>query len=54
MQKQVEAVVKKNGFASFSQFNDVSANISMIMSGIDEQTKAFIEPPDQIKNGSPR
>ena len=50
MQKQVEAVVKKNGFASFSQFNDVSANISMIMSGIDEQTKAFIEPPDQIKN----
>ena len=50
MQEQAEAVVKKNGFASLSQFNDVSTNISMIMSGIDEQTKAFIEPPDQIKN----
>jgi hypothetical protein len=25
-------------------------NISMIMSGIDPQTKKFTEPPNQIKN----
>ena len=31
---QAEAVAKKNGFASLDEFDDVSTNISMIMSGI--------------------
>ncbi len=39
----------KNGFASLAEFDDVSTNISMIMSGIDQQTKTFTEPPEQIK-----
>ena len=46
---QAEAVVKKNGFASLDEYDDVSFNISMIMSGIDPQTKKFTEPPEQIK-----
>jgi hypothetical protein len=46
---QAAAVAKKNGFASLAQYEDVSMNITMIMSGIDPQTKKFTEPPEQIK-----
>jgi hypothetical protein len=44
-----EALVKKNGFANLGQYDDVSANISMVFFGIDPQTKKFSEPPDRIK-----
>ncbi len=44
-----EAAVKKNGFASLAEYDEVSMNISMIMSGIDPQTRKFTEPPEQIK-----
>jgi hypothetical protein len=44
-----EAIAKKNGFASLGEFDDVSFNVSMIMSGIDPQTKKFTEPPEQLK-----
>src|SRR6266496_3341198 len=47
---QAGVVAKKNGFASLAQYEDVSTNIVMIMSGIDSQTKKFTEPPEQIKN----
>jgi hypothetical protein len=47
---QAAALAKKNGFASLAQYEDVSTNIVMIMSGIDPQTKKFTEPPEQIKN----
>jgi hypothetical protein len=46
---QAEAVAKKNGFANLTEHDLVSMNISMIMSGIDPQTKKFTEPPEQIK-----
>jgi hypothetical protein len=46
---QAEAVAKKNGFASLAEHDVVSMNISMIMSGIDQQTKKFTEPPEQIR-----
>jgi hypothetical protein len=49
MEAQAEFVAKKNGFASLDEYDDVSFNISMIMSGIDPQTKKFTEPPEQIK-----
>src|SRR5260370_33081056 len=42
--------VARFGFASLAQYEDVSTNIAMIMSGIDPQTKKFAEPPEQIKN----
>ena len=46
---QAAAVVKKNGFASLGEYDDASMNISMIMAGIDPQTKKFTEPPEQVK-----
>jgi len=48
-QAQAEAVAKKNGFASLAEYDDVWVNITMIVSGIDPQTKKFTEPTEQIK-----
>src|SRR6516165_7103664 len=50
VQARAEAVAKRNGFASLAEYEDVAMNISMIMTGIDPQTKKFTEPPEQIKN----
>jgi hypothetical protein len=50
VEAQAAAVAKKHGFANLAQYDDVSMNISMILSGIDPQTKKFTEPPEQIKN----
>jgi hypothetical protein len=50
VEAQAAALAKKNGFASLAQYDDVMTNITMIMSGIDAQTKKFTEPPEQIKN----
>jgi hypothetical protein len=49
MEAQAETVAKKNGFASLAEYDVVSMNILMIMSGIDQQTKKFTEPPEQIR-----
>ena len=46
---QAEVVAQKNGFASLAEHEVVLMNISMIMSGLDPQTKNFTEPPEQIK-----
>jgi|SRR5436190_6664487 hypothetical protein len=46
---QAAAVAKKNGFASLGEYDDASMNISLIMAGIDPQTKKFTEPPEQLK-----
>ena len=46
---RAEAIAKRNGFASLAEYEDAATNISMIMSGIDPQTKKFTEPPEQIK-----
>jgi chromosome segregation ATPase len=50
VEAQAAAVAKKNGFATLAQYEGVLVNITMIMSGIDPQTKKFTEPPEQIKN----
>jgi hypothetical protein len=49
LEAQAEALAKQNGFANLAEYDDVSMNIAMIMSGIDPQTKKFTEPPEQIK-----
>ena len=46
---QGEAIAEKNGFASYAEYNDVSMNIHIIMSGIDQQTKTFTEPPERAR-----
>jgi hypothetical protein len=49
VQAQAEALAKKYGFASLADYDEVSFNIAMVMSGIDPKTKKFTEPPEQIK-----
>jgi hypothetical protein len=49
IQAELESVSKKHGFANFAEYDDVAANISMVMAGIDPQTKAFTDPPTAIK-----
>ena len=49
LEARAEAVAKKNGFASVAEYDDVWTNITMIMSGIDPQSKKFTEPTEQIK-----
>jgi hypothetical protein len=49
VQALAEALAKKNGFASLDEYDDVSFNVSIVMSGIDPQTKKFSEPPEQLK-----
>ena len=46
---QAEAVARKNGFANLAEHDDVSMNIAIIMSGIDQQTRKFTEPPERVR-----
>jgi hypothetical protein len=49
LQKQVEQIAKSNGFSTLDEFDDVAANISLVLAGLDPQSGRFTEPPDQIK-----
>ncbi len=46
---EFEAAAKKHGFASFAEFEEIYANISMIMAGLDPQSGAFMDPVAAIK-----
>ena len=39
---QLDAVAKKNGFASYDEYNDVVDNITLVLSGIDPTTKKYV------------
>ncbi len=49
IQGQLESVAKKYGFKDFNEYDDVAANIALVMAGIDPQSKAFTDPPTAIK-----
>jgi hypothetical protein len=46
---QLEDLAKKAGFASFDEYETVSANIAMVMQGIDPNTKKFGDPKAMIQ-----
>ena len=46
---QLDAVAKKNGFASFDEYSNVTDNISMVMAGIDPATKKYVGNEAVIK-----
>lgn len=49
VQADLDAIAKKNGFATFAEFDDVAFNISMVMGGLDPQTGNFTDPIAAIK-----
>ena len=46
---QLDAVAKKNGFASYAEYNDVTDNISMVLGGFDPATKQYVGPEAVLK-----
>ena len=46
---QMDGVAKKNGFAGADEYNDVTDNIGMVMSGIDSQSKKYVGNEAVIK-----
>jgi hypothetical protein len=46
---QLEAVAKKNGFASYDEYNNVVENISLVLGGFDPATKKYVGSDAVIK-----
>jgi hypothetical protein len=46
---ELEAAAKKNGFKDFNDYDEVTTNITMVMTGIDAKTKVFTDPAVAIK-----
>ncbi len=46
---QLDTVAKKNGFASFEEYNNVVDNISIVMAGFDPATKKYVGTEAVIK-----
>jgi hypothetical protein len=46
---ELEAIAKEHGFPNLDEHDDVEANILLLMDSIDPQSRAFSEPPIQIK-----
>jgi hypothetical protein len=49
LEAEFDGVAKKHGFKDFAEYDAIATNVSMIMTGLDPQTKAFTEPPAAIK-----
>lgn len=49
LQGELENIAKKNGFNNFNEFDDVAANISMVMSGLDPKSGEYSDPIEMIK-----
>ena len=46
---QLDGVAKKNGFASYDEYNNVIDNLSMVMAGFDPATKKYVGSEVVIK-----
>jgi hypothetical protein len=46
---QLDGVAKKNGFAGYSEYNNVVDNVSMVLAGFDPATKKYVGPETVIK-----
>jgi hypothetical protein len=46
---QLEAVAKKNGFASYDEYNNVLDNIGLVLAGFDPATKKYVGAETVIK-----
>jgi hypothetical protein len=47
--KELEDIAKKHGFASFAEFEDVGANITVVLDGLDRATGTFTDPIEKMK-----
>jgi hypothetical protein len=49
LQAELEEIAKKNGFSNFAELDDVAANISLVMAGLDTETGNFVDPVDGLR-----
>ncbi len=49
LQTALEDIAKKHGFTTFAELDDVAANISIVMAGLDSGTGNFVDPVDALK-----
>lgn len=49
LQAELEGIAKKHGFESFAELDDVAANISIVMAGLDTQTGEFTDPVEALQ-----
>jgi hypothetical protein len=49
LQAELEAIATKHGFANFTELDDVAANISIVMAGLDTQTGEFTDPVEALQ-----
>lgn len=49
LQGELEAIAKKHGFKDFAELDDVAANISIVMAGLDSQTGSFTDPVEALQ-----
>ena len=49
LQAALDAIAKKQGFKDLAEYDDVAATISMVMAGIDPETKKFTQADDAIR-----
>jgi hypothetical protein len=49
LQAALDAIAKKQGFKDLAEYDDVAATISMVMAGIDPETKQFTQADDAIR-----
>jgi hypothetical protein len=49
LQAELEGIATKHGFANFAELDDVAANISIVMAGLDSGTGNFVDPVDALK-----
>jgi hypothetical protein len=49
LMKELEAVATKHGFASFAEFEDVGANITIVLDGLDRSSGAYTDPIEKMK-----
>ena len=49
LEAELDGIAKKHGFSDFSELDDVAANISLVMSGLDTQSGQFNDPVEALK-----
>jgi len=46
---QLDDIAKKHGFKDFSEFEDVGANVTVVLDGLDAKTGSYVDPVEKMK-----
>lgn len=47
--KELDEIAKKHGFSGFPEFEDVGANITIVLDGLDRTSGTFTDPVEKMK-----